>query len=223
MLGKSVRIRPLLGGASIVRLPGWPSARLATPVLVVAALLAGAGIGAAVFASMWQREASGRQAAEQKLAASRDIAANLRAELAALQSRLDASRKTAAAAGKAARRGTAVVSALAEGAQPLVASASALEGQAGSLTERSSTLSSAIGTLNKDLASLTNYVGGSSSATLDPAFLKTQLAYLTPTLDKVGAASASLAAEVGTYSQTVQAFVSRLSGYAKTIRPLGKG
>jgi hypothetical protein len=117
------------------------------------------------------------------------------------------------------KRRDAVVSALAQAAQPLVATAGTLEGRAGSLTERSRTLSSLIGTLNKDLASLASYVGDSSGATLDPAFLRTQLAYLTPSLDKVGAASASLAAEVGTYSQTVQDFVRRLSMYANAIRP----
>ncbi len=218
MLGKSVRTRPL-GGAIAVHLPGWPSPRLVTPVLVVAALLAGAGVGSAVFATLWHHEASGRQAAEEKLAVSQDATRTLRAEIAGVQSRLDASRKTAAAAGRAAKRGSAVVSALAQGAQPLVATAGSLEGQAGSLTERSNTLSSLIASLNKDLASLATYVGDSSGATLDPAFLRTQLAYLTPSLDKVGAASASLAAEVGTYSQTVQAFVGRLSTYAKTIRP----
>jgi prefoldin subunit 5 len=221
VLGRSIRTRPF-GDAIAVRLPGWPSAKLATPVLAVAALLAGAGVGSAVFATLWHREASGRQAAEEQLAVSQDAARRLRAELAGLQSRLDASRKTAAAAGRAAERGTAVVSALAQGAQPLVATAGSLQDQAGSLTARSSTLSSLIGTLNKDLASLASYVGDSSGATLDPAFLKTQLDYLTPSLDKVGAASASLAAEVGTYSQTVQAFVGRLATYAKTIRPPGR-
>ena len=191
-------------------------------MLVVAALLAGAGIGAAVFASLWRHEASSRQAAEAKLTEARDVALNLRAEIAALQTRLDASRKTAAAAGKAARQGSAHVSALAAGAQPLIASAGSLEGQAGALTDRSNTLSSLTATLNKDLAALTRYVGDSNAATLDPAFLKTQLGYLTPSLDKVGAASASLAAEVGTYSKAVQWFVYQLSAYAKTIRPPAK-
>ncbi len=188
-------------------------------MLAVAALLAGAGVGSAVFATLWHHEASGRQAAEEQLAVSQDAARTLRAEIAALQARLDTSQKTAAAAGKAAKQGSAHVSALAHDAQPLLWTASSLESQAGSLTDRSNTLSSLIGTLNKDLAAMAHYVGDSSGATLDPAFLKTQLGYLTPSLDKVGAASASLAAEAGTYSQTVQAFVYRLSAYAKTIRP----
>ena len=145
----------------------------------------------------------------------------MRAEIAGLQSRLDVSRKTAAAAGRAAKRGSAVVSALAEGAQPLVATPARSRIRRVRSPQRSNTLSSLIGSLNKDLASLATYVGDASGATLDPAFLKTQLDYLTPSLDKVGAASASLAAEVGTYSQTVQAFVGRLSTYAKTIRPPG--
>jgi len=136
-------------------------------VLVVAALLAGAGIGAAVFASLWRHEASSRQAAEAKLTEARDVALNLRAEIAALQTRLDASRKTAAAAGKAARQGSAHVSALAAGAQPLIASAGSLEGQAGALTDRSNTLSSLTATLNKvgaASASLAAEVGTYSKA-----------------------------------------------------------
>jgi len=218
VLGKSIR-RPLHSGAIGVRLPGLPAARLATPVLVVAALLAGAGVGSAVFASLWQQEAYTRQAVEQKLATSRDAAATLRVEIVDLRARLDASRKSAASAGRAAERGSRIVSALALGARPLVTAAALLEAQAGSLTERSHGLSALIGSLDRDLASLARYVGDSSGAALDPAFLRTQLAYLTPSLDRVGAASASLAGEVGAYSQTVQAFVGRLSAYAKTIRP----
>lgn len=188
-------------------------------MLVVAALLAGAGVGSAVFASLWQHEASGRQTAEQQLSSSRARAAALRAEIGGLELRLAASNRTAAAAGQAAQRGSEVVSGLAEGAKPLVATAAALESQAGSLTQRSHALSGLIGTLDKDLASLSRYVGDSSGASLDPAFLKTQLGYLTPSLDRVGSASAALAGEVASYASTVQTFVDRLSAYARTIRP----
>ena len=188
-------------------------------MLAVAALLAGAGIGSAVFASLWQHEASGRQTAEQQLASSRDRIATLRVDVRALERRLDASTKSAAAAGRAVAHGNEVVAGLAEGATPLVVAASSLEAQAGALTERSRTLSALIATLDKDLASLSRYVGDSSGTSLDPAFLRTQLGYLTPSLDRVGTASASLAGEVGTYASTVQTFVTRLSAYAKTIRP----
>jgi uncharacterized membrane-anchored protein YhcB (DUF1043 family) len=202
-----------------IRLPRRSAARLATPVLVVAALLAGAGVGSAVFASLWQHEASGRQTAEQQLASSRAQAASLRAEIGGLEARLAASAKTAAAAGRAAQRGSQVVAGLAEGAKPLVATAASLESQAGTLTQHSHTLSGLIGTLNKDLTSLSRYVGDSSGASLDPAFLNTQLGYLTPSLDRVGTESAALAGEVASYASTVQTFVDRLSAYAQTIRP----
>ena len=69
----------------------------------------------------------------------------------------------------------------------------------------------------QDLASLDRYVSDTNSSTLDPAFLESQLGYLKPSLDRVGKASAGLASEVGTYSQTVQLFAGRLSSYAKTI------
>jgi hypothetical protein len=187
-------------------------------VLVVAALLAGAGIGSAVFAGLWQHEASGRESAEQELAVSRGRTATLGAEIAVLRRRLDASRKTAAAAGRAAERGSAVVAGLARGAKTLVSTAGALESHAGSLTDRSHSLSALIATLDKDLAGLSRYVHDARGG-VDPAFLDTQLGYLGPSLDRVGGASAALADEAGTYSQTVQVFVDRLSAYAKTIRP----
>jgi hypothetical protein len=209
VLGKTVRGN----GAVALRLP---PARLATPVLVIAALLAGAGAGSAAFATLWQREATNRQTAEQALGASRDQASALGARIAVLRRQLVASRRSAAAAGRAVARGNAVVADLATNAKPLVSSAATLESQAGDLTRRSAALSSLIATLDKDLAGLARYVGG-ASGTLDPAFLKAQLSYLTPNLDRVGSSSAGLATEVGAYSQAVQDFESRLSGYAQAI------
>jgi hypothetical protein len=213
---KLVRTRPPQSGAIALRLPWLPSARLATPVLVVAALLAGAAIGSLVFATLWQREASSRETAQAQLASSRSRVADLRAGVRRLQLQLDASAKTAASAGRAAKRGSEVVAGLAQSAKPLVATAGSLESQASTLTQRASSLSGLIATLDKDLASLSRYVGDGGS--LDPAFLKTQLGYLTPSLDRVGSASAALAGEVSTYASTVQAFVDRLATYAKSIR-----
>jgi hypothetical protein len=211
-----VRTRPPQGGAIALRPPWRPSARLATPVLVVAALLAGAAIGSLVFATLWQREASGRQSAETRLASSQGRVADLRADVRSLERRLGASARTAAAAGQAAKRGSEMVAGLAQSAKPLVATAGSLEGQAATLTHRASDLSGLIATLDKDLASLSRYVGDGGS--LDPAFLKTQLGYLTPSLDRVGTASAALAGEVSTYASTVQTFVGRLAAYAQSIR-----
>jgi hypothetical protein len=215
-----VRTRPPQGGAIALRLPWRPSARLATPVLVVAALLAGAAVGSLVFATLWQREASGRETAQAQLASSQSRVVDLRGDVRRLQRQLDASTKTAAAAGRAAKRGSEVVAGLAQSAKPLVATAGSLEGQAATLTQRASSLSGLIATLDKDLASLSSYVGGGGS--LDPAFLKTQLGYLTPSLDRVGSASAALAGEVSTYASTVQAFVGRLAAYAQSIRAPSK-
>jgi hypothetical protein len=215
-----VRTRPAQGEAIALRLPWRPSARLATPVLVVAALLAGAAIGSLVFATLWQREASSRETAQAQLATSRSRVADLRAGVRFLQRRLDASAKTAAAAGQAAKRGSEVVAGLAQSAKPLVWTAGSLEGQAATLTQRANSLSGLIATLDKDLASLSRYVAGGGS--LDPAFLKTQLGYLTPSLDRVGSSSAALAGEVSTYASTVQTFVGRLSAYANSIRTPSK-
>ncbi len=189
-------------------------------MLVVAALLAGTAIGSLVFATLWQREASGRETAQAQLASSRSRVVDLRADISTLQRRLDASTKTAAAAGRAVKRGSEVVAGLAETAKPLVASAGSLQSQATTLTQRASSLSGLIATLDKDLASLSRYVGGGGS--LDPAFLETQLGYLTPSLDRVGSASAALAGEVSTYASTVQAFVGRLAAYAQSIRTPSK-
>ena len=212
MLGKTVRGN----GALALRLPRRPPARLATPVLVIAALLAGAGAGSAAFATLWQREATSRQTAEQALGASRDRASALGAQIGVLRRQLGASRRSAAAAGRAVAKGNAVVAGLAANARPLVSSASTLESQAGFLTQRAAALSSLIATLDKDLAGLAQYVGD-GSVTLDPAFLKAQLSYLTPNLDHVGSSSAGLAAEVGAYSRAVQDFEYRLSEYAQAI------
>jgi hypothetical protein len=212
VLGKTVRG----SGAIAVRLPRRPPARLATPVLVIAALLAGAGAGSAAFATLWQREASGRQTAEQALGASRNRASALGAQVAVLRRQLGASRRSAAAAGRAVAKENAVVAGLAANARPLVSSAATLESKAGTLTRRAAALSSLLATLDKDLAGLARYVGD-ASGTLDPAFLKAQLSYLTPNLDSVGSSSAGLAAEVGAYSRAVQDFESRLSEYAQAI------
>jgi hypothetical protein len=185
-------------------------------VLVVAALLAGAAIGSLVFATLWQREASGRDTAQAQLASSQSRVVDLRADVRRLERKLDTSTRIAAAAGRAAKRGSDVVAGLAESAKPLVATAGSLEGQAATLTQRASSLSGLIAALDKDLASLSRYVGDGGS--LDPAFLKTQLGYLTPSLDRVGSASTALAGDLSTNASTVQAFVGRLAAYAQSIR-----
>jgi hypothetical protein len=202
-----------------LRLSLRPPARLATPVLVVAALLFGVGVGAAVFATLWQQQASHRQAAEQALASSRAQTRLLGGQIVQLHRVLTRSQRDALAASRAVARGKTIVADLAYNAQPLLASAGSLQQQATSLTQRARSLDGLIGSLDNDLASLNSYVTGATNTNLDPAFLKAQLAYLKPNLTKVGRTTDGLASEVNAYSRTVRAFVTSLSAYANTIRP----
>lgn len=198
-----------------LRLP----ARLATPVLVVAALLFGMSAGAAVFATLWQQEASHRQSVEQALASSRTHASLLSGQLIHLRRALSRSRRDASAANREVARGKTIVAGLAVDARPLLTRAGSLQQQATSLTQRSRSLDGLITTLDNDLTSLNTYVTGTTNTNIDPAFLKAQLAYLEPNLTKVGQATSGLASEAGSYSRAVHAFVTSLSAYASTIRP----
>jgi chromosome segregation ATPase len=195
-----------------LRLP----ARLATPVLVVSALLCGLGVGAAVFASLWRNETADRQAAEQAVTVERRHARVLSAELDGLRARLRASRHTAAAAAKRAADRKSLIADLDRNAGSLLAASTPLQDQAASITQRSQSLSSLIRTLDNDLASLSGYVSGADPSSLDPAFLQAQLNYLKPSLSRVGAAADALSGQANRYSDTVRAFVRSASSYAWT-------
>jgi len=196
----------------------WLPARLATPVLVVSALLFGLGVGSAVFASLWRNETADRQSAQQANAQEHRYAQALGAELVALRDKLRASRHTAAAAAKRAADRGSLIAELDRSAGSLLAASTPLQDQAASITDRSRSLSSLIRTLDNDLASLSQYVSGADSSNLDPAFLQAQLDYLKPSLSDVGAAADALAGQANRYSDSVRAFVNSASSYAATAR-----
>lgn len=195
--------------------PGLP-ARLATPVLVVSALLCGLAVGAAVFSSLWRNETADRRAAQQALTRQRARAQALAVQVETLREKLLASRHTAAAAAKRANDRKALILDLGRSADSLLAGSTPLQDRAAALTGRSQALSALIRTLDNDLATLSSYVSGANASNLDPAFLKAQLDYLKPSLSKVGAAAEGLAAQANDYSDAVRGFVGSASSYAAT-------
>jgi hypothetical protein len=218
----------VLSRSNLLRVPGWPGVRvrlpagLATPVLVLATLLFGLGIGSAVFASLWQNEASDRRNAEQALVQERALSSSLAAEAASLRAELKLRRRALAAATRIAADRKSLIVGLDHSASSLLASSGPLQDQATSITGRARSLSSLIQTLDDDLASLSRYVSGTDPATIDPAFLQAQLAYLKPSLSKVGAAAGALAGQANLYSGAVRAFVRGASAYASTVKS-GRG
>ncbi len=214
----------MLSRSSDFRVPRWSLHRLrlphglATPVLVVSALLFGAGIGSAVFASLWQNETSARHDAQQALTQERDRAGALSAQVEQLRAKLRTSRRTAAAAARTAADRKSLIAELDRSAGSLLAASTPLQQEASSITDRSQTLSALIRTLDNDLASLSRYVSGADASNLDPAFLKAQLDYLKPSLSKVGAAADALSGQANRYSDAVRAFVRSASAYAGTAK-----
>ena len=214
----------MLSRSSELRIPWWSigrlrlPARLATPVLVVSALLFGAGIGSAVFATLWRNETAGRQGAQQALAQERAAYATLGSQIEKLQAKLHTSQRTATAAARTAADRKSVIASLDRSAGSLLAASTPLEAQATSITARSQSLSSLIRTLDNDLASLSRYVSGANPSNLDPAFLQAQLDYLKPSLSKVGAAADALSSQANHYSDTVGSFVRSASAYAGAAR-----
>jgi len=175
----------VLSRSSELRIPWWSTARLrlparlATPVLVVSALLFGAGIGSAVFATLWRNETNSRQGAEQALvqerAHERAVAGSLAAEIGKLQAKLHMSQRSAAASARTAADRKAAIAGLDRSATSLLSASTPLQDQAVSITDRSQSLSALIRTLDNDLASLSRYVSGADSSNLDPAFLQARL------------------------------------------------
>jgi hypothetical protein len=214
VLSRSGELRVLRGAGLRIRLP----ARWATPVLTLSALLCGAAIGAAVFATLWQHEASGHRDAEQALTRERAVSASLAAETRTLRRQLALSRRAVASAARTAAERKSTIAGLDRGASALLAASAPLQGDAASITARSRALSSLIRTLDDDLASLSRYVSGTDTSNLDPAFLQAQLDYLKPSLSKVEAAAVALSDEANGYSQSVRDFVGSASAYAATAR-----
>jgi len=218
----------VLSRSSELRIPWLSIGRLrlppglATPVLVVSALLFGAGIGSAVFATLWRNETTSRQTAEQALEQQRTASASLATQIEKLQAKLHTSQRATAAAARTAADRKSVIAGLDKSAASLLAASTPLRDQAASITGRSQSLSSLIRTLDNDLASLSRYVSGASSSNLDPAFLQAQLDYLKPSLSKVGAAADALSSQANEYSGTVRAFVHSVSAYAGAARQARK-
>lgn len=214
MLSRSGHLPARSGLGLRLRLP----TRWATPVLALSALLCGAAIGSAVFATLWQREAGSRRDAEQALAQERALQTSLAAEAQTLRRQLQLTRRAVASAARTAADRKSAIARLDEGASSLVSASEPLQTDATSITERSRGLSSLIRTLDNDLASLSRYVSGTDATNIDPAFLQAQLDYLKPSLTKVEAAAVALAGEANGYSQSVQSFVRTASAYAETAR-----
>jgi chromosome segregation ATPase len=218
----------VLSRSSELRIPWWSighlrlPARLATPVLVVSALLFGAGIGSAVFATLWRNETTSRQGAEQALTQERAAYAALGTQIEKLQAKLHTSQRSAAAAARTAADRKSVIASLDRSAASLLAASTPIEDQATSITARSQSLSALIRTLDNDLASLSRYVSGATSSNLDPAFLQAQLNYLKPSLSKVGAAADALSSQANQYSNSVRAFVRSASAYAGAAKQARK-
>jgi hypothetical protein len=208
------RRRTIRGRVRSVHLP----ARLATPVLTVSALLCGLAIGSAVFASLWRNETTDRRRAEQALAQERAVSSSRAAEAAKLRRELRLSLRAVATASRTAATRKTLIAQLDRSASGLLAASGPLQDEATSITSRAGSLSSLIRTLDNDLASFSGYVSGTDAATIDPAFLQAQLAYLKPSLTKVEAAAAALAGQANHYSGTVRTFVSSASAYAGTVK-----
>lgn len=214
----------MLSKSSELRVPRWSAVRLrlparwATPVLTVSALLCGLAIGSAVFATLWQRETTDRRSAEQALAQARTVSRARAAELGRLQRELVSTRRAVTAASRTAATRKSLIAGLDRSASGLLAASGPLQDEATSITSRAGSLSSLIRTLDNDLASLSRYVSGTSAATIDPAFLQAQLAYLKPSLSKVEGAAAALSGQASHYSDTVRAFVRSASAYASTVK-----
>jgi len=214
----------VLSRSTDLRAPRWTGrrlglpVRLATPVLVVSALLCGLAVGAAVFSSLWRNETADRRAAQQALTQQRARTQALAVQLETLRDKLQVSRHTAAAAVKRANDRKSLIVDLDRSADSLLAASTPLQDQAAAITDRSQSLSALIRTLDNDLASLSSYVSGAEASNLDPAFLRAQFDYLKPSLSKVAAAADGLAAKANDYSDAVHAFVGSASGYAATAK-----
>ena len=218
----------MLSRSSDLHAPRWTGlqlrlpARLATPVLVVSALLFGLAVGSAVFATLWRNETAGRQRTELALSQEQARARDLATQIRTLEDKLLVSQRTATAAAQTAADRKTLIAGLDHSAGSLLAASTPLQQQASAITSRSQSLSSLIRTLDNDLTSLSNYVSGANGANLDPAFLQAQLDYLKPALTNVGAAADALSRQANQYSDAVGAFVHNASTYASAAKAANK-
>jgi len=203
----------MLGAGALGRKPAatdW-TGRLAPPVLLLAALLFGAGIAAVVFVGFWKRADTNRQATQSRLAlANRQLASvadargtlearnrALQRALASSQAQIEALTATSATRAHSVavlrRQATALRAQVAAAAQQV----SAVRSQLGQASAAASTVSVPAGKLASALASLADYLARTDATSVDPAFLRAQLAYLQARVSEVRSAADAVAAAAG--------------------------
>jgi hypothetical protein len=214
---------------AVRRTEGWPSAgglsspplrwlaRLSIPVLVISAFLCGAGVAAVVFVGFWGTEAGRRQSAETSLHASRARARTLSARTALLQRRLADATANLTRVERAVERRQAATAALLRQNSGLIDSAGGLHTRAAALERRASSVSGLTGTLGSDLVGLMNYLSGTDASAIDPAYVKAQLNYLRPAIEKARAAAGALGGDARTYGDAVERFAQQASAYATAL------
>jgi hypothetical protein len=202
---------------------GWRRlAALRTPVLVLAAALFGAAVSATVLVSFWGKEASRRNAAETRLAASAEHARALTHTNARLRHELVDTRATSARLERGGARLRAAAQTLLRENGALIVSASHLHGRGGSLEHRAASVSRLADTLGNDLLAVLGYITNTSAGSLDPSYLKAQLDYLRPAVAGVRSAAEALGADASSYGTTVDAFTAQATAYAAALRRLAR-
>ncbi len=197
--------------------------RFATPVLVLAAAFFGAAVSAAVLVGFWGKEADGRHAAEDKLAASVKRERALESANTRLSHRLAASRSaTAQLEQRAAQLRVSAQGLIRENAA-LVASANKLHDKGSSLEQRAASVSKLAGTLGNDLVAVLGYITNTTAGSLDPSYLKAQLDYLRPAVSSIRTAAEALGSDAGSYGSAIEDFTSQVDAYAAAVQRLGRG
>ena len=95
-----------------------------------------------------------------------------------------------------------------------------LQQQSDALGSGASTVTGVAGRLDSALSSLADYLARTDGPSLDPAYLKAQLAYLKPAVAEVRSGAGSLGQQAQDYLAAVQAFGARVSAYAAELHRL---
>jgi hypothetical protein len=194
--------------------------RLSTPVLAISAFLCGAGVAAAIFVGFWDSEAGRRQSAEATLAKTRTHERTLVAETTWLRRRLAAATSNLARVERSVERRQLATQALLRENSGLLGTAGGLHGRATSLEQRASSVSSVTTTLGADLVGLTDYLTKTGAASIDPAYVKAQLDYLRPAIEKARTAAGALGEDARSYGDAVERFAAQAAAYAAALRRL---
>jgi DNA repair exonuclease SbcCD ATPase subunit len=185
------------------------------PVLLCAAVVFGASIASAIFVGVWRHADTDRRGAESALATARRGISQLQAENARLA---HGNAMLARAKAGIAHEKTALAKALAASRSLVATNAREAEAERAKLLQRNRQLATAVqrlgqesrglaagaselaglaAKLRSDISSLTTYLSQTSAASLDPAFLQTQLAYLKPLVEEIRSRAASLSEQSG--------------------------